>query len=180
MQKDDWSKIELITNAEHHFNNLCFKIRTLASSWLLATMGGVGFLLSRAITLDLHNTQLIVLLCWVGAIGILVLWVLDMLIYQKMLHVWFDSRKEIEERNADFPKIRHNIKKSQPGGRASNLIKLFYLALVALPLALALYISVFLQMHMLWAVSSISMLVASLASIYCRSPSDDHDSEPEV
>ena len=66
MNKDDWEIIKTITEAEHHFNDLCFKIRTLASTWLLATFAGVGFLLSKSIQPELRIDQLLVLLCWVG------------------------------------------------------------------------------------------------------------------
>ena len=42
---DDLELFKTITHAEHHFNDLCFKIRALASTWMLATFAGVGFLL---------------------------------------------------------------------------------------------------------------------------------------
>ncbi len=142
MDKNDWEMIKTITESEHHFNNLCFKIRTLASTWLLATFVGVGFLLTKTIALELRVEQIIVMLCWIGTLGILVLWVLDLRIYQKLLSVWFNSREPIEARNSDFPQIREGIKKSQPGGSAFNLLKLFYLALCSAPLLFSFYISI--------------------------------------
>jgi len=119
MQKEsDLKKIILITQSENHFNDLCFKIRALASTWLMASLGGVGFLLTKTIAANLQSNHLLVLLCWVSAIGIFVLWILDLLVYKKMLNAWFASRKSIEEENKDFPQIFTAITKTQVGGRA--------------------------------------------------------------
>ena len=155
MNKDDWEIIKSITASEQHFNDLCFKIRTLASTWLLATLAGVGFLVSKTIAAELRVEQLIVFLCWVGSCGIVILWVLDLLVYQRFLAAWFDERKPIEERNSDFPQIRVKISVTQPGGKASNLIKIYYLCLMALPLLMAVYTCLYLGL-------SYGLLMASL------------------
>ena len=60
MQDSDWKKIQLITEAEHHFNDLCFKIRALASTWLLACLSGVGYLLSKSINPELQVNSLLI------------------------------------------------------------------------------------------------------------------------
>jgi len=84
---EDWEILTLITETENHFNNLCFKIRTLASTWLLATFVGIGFLLEKTIVKELPVDDLLILLCWAGSVGILVLWILDLQVYQKLLNV---------------------------------------------------------------------------------------------
>jgi len=172
VQKElDWEKIKLITQSENHFNNLCFNIRALASTWLLASLGGVGFLLTKTVTADLQANHLLVLLCWVSSIGIFVLWILDLLVYQKMLNAWFASREPIETKNINFPQMFKEITKSQPGGRAANLIKIYYLALVSLPLALALYVSFYLQLILQWTVLTGVLTLFLIVSIYLFSPS---------
>ncbi len=173
---NDWQKIQLITSAEHHFNDLCFKIRILASTWLLACMGGVGFLLSKTINVDLQTNQLLILLCWVGAIGTMVLWVLDLLIYQKLLNAWFSSREKIEHRNTDFPQIFREIKATQPGGRASNLIRVFYIALVSLPLFISMYIAIYMHEHLGWAIASATLWAAMLTCLLLKS-TQEHSGE---
>ncbi len=140
---EDWEIIKTITEAEHHFNNLCFKIRTLASTWLLATFAGVGFLLTKTIEPELRIDHLLVLLCWAGSIGIMVLWILDLQIYQKILNAWFDAREPIEERNSGFPQMGELIKGIQLGGRASNLIKIFYICLCSAPIMFASYVCLY-------------------------------------
>ncbi len=167
---EDWDMIKTITDAEHHFNNLCFKIRTLASTWLLATFTGVGFLLSKEIDSRLDNEEVIVLLCWIGSLGIFVLWILDLQVYQRLLNAWFEAREPIEERNPDFPQLMKAIKATQPSGSASNLIKIFYMSLFGAPLLFGIYISI------RWGTSemilnfSIGLLVVFLVIIYFFSP----------
>ena len=109
--------IRLITESEHHFNNLCFKIRTLASTWLLATFAAVGFVLTKQGDFFLQKPTIVILVCWAGAMGIFVLWILDLQVYQKLLNAWFDARKEIEEESRYLPQIRQKLKATQPGGR---------------------------------------------------------------
>lgn len=172
MNRDDWEIIKTISEAEHHFNDLCFKIRTLASTWLLATFAGVGFLLSKTIQYELDIDQLLVLLCWVGSIGIIVLWILDLQIYQKLLNAWFNAREPIEDRNKDFPQIREMIKATQPGGRASNLIKIYYISLCSTPLIFSIYVCFYKQLSVgLTAISSL-LLASAVIGIHLLSPGD--------
>jgi hypothetical protein len=172
---NDWEIIKTITEAEHHFNNLCFKIRTLASTWLLATFAGVGFLITKSIEPNLKVENILVLLCWVGSLGILVLWILDLQIYQKLLSAWFDARKPIEERNPGYPQIRQAIKKTQLGGRASNLIKVFYISLVCAPLLFASYVCFYMKLDKILLLGSVALLIVFSLLIYIKSPGDHNN-----
>lgn len=167
---EDWEIIKTITEAEHHFNNLCFKIRALASTWLLATFAGVGFLLEKTIREGIPIDHLLVLLCWVGSIGILVLWILDLQIYQKLLNAWFDAREPIEERNAHFPQMRELIKATQPGGRASNLIKTFYICLCSAPLMFAIYVCIYKALSNILLATSVMLLTCFFLIVYKLTP----------
>lgn len=170
---NDWEMIKTITEAEHHFNNLCFKIRTLASTWLLATFAGVGFLISKPINPGLKVESIIVLLCWVGSFGILVLWVLDLQIYQKILNAWFNARKPIERRNPNYPQIRKAIKATQPGGRATNLIKVFYVSLSCAPLIFASYVCIYWKINQIYLLGSLGLLIGFSLVILFKSPGKD-------
>jgi hypothetical protein len=171
---EDWEIIKVITTSEHHFNNLCFKIRTLASTWLLATFAGVGFLLTKQIGEQLEIDHLLVLLCWGGAIGIMVLWILDLLIYQKLLHAWFNAREEIEDRNAGFPQIWKTIKATQPGGRASNRIKLFYISLCSAPLMFAIYVCLYKDLTGILLGLSVTLLICFGFVVWKCTPSNSN------
>jgi len=170
MNKEDWEIIKTITQAEHHFNDLCFKIRALASTWLLATFAGVGFFLSKSIQIKLEIEHLLVILCWAGSIGIIVLWILDLQIYQKLLNAWFDAREPIEIRNKDFPQIRENIKATQPKGRASNLIKTYYIALCAAPLGFSIYFCLYRKLPYILTIISIFLFICFVFIIYKWTP----------
>lgn len=167
---DQWEIIKTITEAEHHFNNLCFKIRTLASTWLLATFAGVGFLISKSIDQSLNIGDLTVLLCWAGSLGIFTLWILDIQVYQKILNAWFEQRQSIEANNPAFPQLHQAIVKTQPGGRATNLIKLYYVGLFSAPLLLANYLCLYKELGVILLTGSILLLVVFSAMIYLLSP----------
>lgn len=118
--------LKLITSAEHHFNNLCFNIRALTSTWLLATFAGVGWILkdlpSNGESFLTDKPSLIIGLCCAGSLGIFVLWILDLKIYQQLLNVWFDARQLYED-GEEFPNIRLKMKSLFDTGRASEYIK---------------------------------------------------------
>lgn len=180
MNKDDWEIIKTITEAEHHFNNLCFNIRALASTWLLATFVGVGFLLKELAQSEPNVNQMMIMLCWIGAMGILVLWILDLRIYQKLLSAWFNSRKDIEARNPDFPQIRKKIKNTQPGQSAFNLLKLYYIALCAAPLLLSIYVCMNKGAEDIYLNTSIALLMGVTVIIFIFSTENpSEDDEPE-
>lgn len=182
---DDEFKLEvlkLITSAEHHFNNLTFNVRALASTWLLATIAGTGWILKDLPSnadnpgslvdagLLVDKSDLLLVLCVGGSIGIFVLWILDIRVYQQMTNVWFDCRKKYESSNV-FPTIRNDMKDLFKTGRATELIIIYYLALTAAPLVMAMLIA-----H--WADNSTAMfciggfLLLIVSAIYLYSPKD--------
>ena len=178
---DDERKLEilkLITSAEHHFNNLCFNIRALASTWLLATLAGVGWILkdlpeqTAGTSFVIDKVGLLILLCIVSSIGIFVLWVMDIMVYQRLLNVWFDSRK-LYEIDDSYPPIREDMKKLFETGRATELILIYYLALTGAPLGLALFISSSADSAVgIWSV--LATAVVLLGIILRFSPKDHH------
>jgi hypothetical protein len=93
--------LKLISSPEHHSNKLCFNIRALASTWLLATFAGVGWVLkdmpakAEDLGLVIDKVDIILAFCVGGSAGIFVLWILDLRIYQQMTNVWFENRKKI-------------------------------------------------------------------------------------
>ncbi len=135
--------LKLITSAEHHFNNLTFNIRALASTWLLATFAGIGWILkdlpTPATGMLIKNIDLIPALCICSSVGIFVLWVLDLKIYQQLLNVWFDGRK-LYEIDDEFPHIRTSMKALFSSGRATQYIKFYYMATCSAPLLFGIYL----------------------------------------
>ena len=126
MDDKEQFEIRLITEAEHHFNDLCFKIRALASTWLLATFGGIGFLSTNTLHIEVPLNGLITLLCIASAIGITVLWVIDLLIYQPFLNCWFQCRTKLGHESQMTRMVYECMSASQPHRRATNFIKIYY------------------------------------------------------
>ncbi len=170
---DDYEKklemLKLITSAEHHFNNLCFNIRALASTWLLAIIAGCGWILKD---LPNDNTQflvnkidLITALSGCGALGIFVLWVLDLKVYQKLLNVWFDNRKQYED-GKDFPNIREGMKSLFSTGKATEYIKFYYMAICSAPLIFNAYIIIVTSSEKLILIPVLFVLLVINSVIY--------------
>lgn len=176
---DDFEKklemLKLITSSEHHFNNLTFNIRALASTWLLATFAGVGWILKdlpeKGTLLSIEKPDFIAALCLCSALGIFVLWVMDLKVYQQLLYVWFNGR-ELYEVDDQFPKIREKMKALFSSGRATEYIKFYYMVTCSAPLVLSIYlIKSFDGNDILIKVLIITLLFINTI-IYFLSPSD--------
>ncbi len=75
---------------EHHFNNLQTEIRKMTSGWLLAALGAVAYLATSRVENPLFDRLLLIpLVCLMGNIGILILWILDQLVYHRLLNAVF-------------------------------------------------------------------------------------------
>src|SRR5262245_38062724 len=82
-----WKLITEIGVQERHFNGLQSTYRNMASGWLLATFGGMGFALTQKITVDYE--LLLAAMAVAGSAGIVLLWTLDLMVYQRLLDACF-------------------------------------------------------------------------------------------
>lgn len=85
-----WKIVQECGEEERHFNTLQSVYRGVASSWLLATFGAVGYLMFDK---DGHvaHTWLGAAVCIMGALGISLLWMLDLHIYHRLLVAAFEQ-----------------------------------------------------------------------------------------
>jgi FtsH-binding integral membrane protein len=92
-----WKIVQECGEEERHFNTLQSVYRGVASSWLLATFGAVGILLFDK---DGHvaHPWLSGGICMLGALGICLLWMLDLHIYHRILEAAFDQALALEEK----------------------------------------------------------------------------------
>lgn len=103
-----------IKEYEHHFNGIQTEIRKLASVWLLATLAAIAFLVKGFYlggVSDLLNTQnnakiLISLVGFMGTLGILLLFVLDQMVYHRLLNAVFLLGLRMEYLHSFLPPIR--------------------------------------------------------------------------
>ena len=95
---------------ERHFNQMQNVCRGFASTWLLAVFGGFGYLIT-------HNTEGIVdwkviasLLALSGGTGIFLLWIIDVLVYHRLLLAVAAEAERLERTEPALPKLRLAMK----------------------------------------------------------------------
>ena len=130
--------MELIQAQELHFNSLCAGFKRMASTWLLATFGGIGFLLSTEIDLEVDPAFLIAGVAGAGAVGIYLLWIVDLLVYQRLLSSAFTWRGQIEKENPWLPAIFETMRQRIFGASVGFNLVWFYILGVLAPALIAL------------------------------------------
>lgn len=120
---------------ERHFNQMQNVVRGLASTWLLAAIAGLGYIMdkdSNALGMDVRTIGSLIALA--GGSGIGLLWVLDIVVYHRLLVAVTKASKQIEaDHQIDgFPQLRlaWENEASQPfagiPGSARTKISWFY------------------------------------------------------
>ena len=150
-----------IGEEERHFNGLELEYRKLASHWLLASLGAIGFLLSKKEDVPINIWALVIGICLAASVGILVIWFLDMKVYHELLHAAFREGVRLEREFPQLlPQIRNNMVKSQLGGDIIKRVMLYYFFSFLL-LAIVANISVWMFSPLLSAIG-ITVNIASM------------------
>ena len=125
MANDDYWKF---AESEHHFNDTQADIRKHAATWMLAAFGAIAILLKTS-----GNFQWVVspaiLVCTVSAmatIGLLVLWINDQLVYQRLLDAGFIIALKMEYDNPELPPIRWMMMYAAEGKGMARWLTYFY------------------------------------------------------
>jgi hypothetical protein len=161
-----------IGDQEKHFNGLETQYRLLASTWLLASLGAIGYLLKddKSSWLDSNKLYLIGAIGFVGSLGILLLWLLDIKVYHKLLHSVFIQGVLLEIKYSWLPKIRTDMLLSQETGDLTRNTKLYYIcSTVFLQLiSLLSFVSACTNIVNRVATLVIGLLIISLVVFYMR------------
>ena len=112
---------------ERHFNNAQSTYRALTSSWLLAAFGAIGFVLSRELALRIPGELVIASIGMAAAVGVYLLWVLDLLVTQRLLDAAYIEARNLENSHAWLPQVRNNMR-ILLGGKGLSLVVWFYVA----------------------------------------------------
>ena len=82
-----WKFVE----SERHFNSIQAGIRNRAATWLLAAFGAIAVLIktSKDTTWLVPSSVLIGIVCLMATMGLLILWINDQLVYQRLLNSVF-------------------------------------------------------------------------------------------
>jgi hypothetical protein len=115
-----------IGDQEKHFNGLETQYRLLTSTWLLASLGAIGFLLQADKQVLFGKFLLIGLIGSIGCIGIFLLWLLDIKVYHKLLHCVFLQGINLEQQYDWLPKIRTDMLLNIETGDVTRSTGLYY------------------------------------------------------
>jgi hypothetical protein len=129
-----WQKICDLRDSEEHFNGIKAKCRTLASTWLLAAFAAMGFLVSETISISIPVEVVILGLGLAAASGMLLLWVLDLLVYHRLLDAYFREAASLEQRYPELPQVRQRMMASMPKRQTTTYQAWFYIGTISAPL----------------------------------------------
>ena len=148
-QKDSLSKVdaelfnkvmqltEQIGDKEEHFNKLQTDYRKLASTWLLASLGASGYVLKSSAEIQFDYWYIIFGICLAASAGILILWMMDLKVYQKLLASFFKEGFYLEMQHYEWlPPFRINIVMSQKSGEIQSKVQYYYFSSITILLLL--------------------------------------------
>jgi len=119
--------IEQIGTQERHFNNLQTGYRKLASTWLLASFAACGYVLKSDSDIPYYKWYFVFGICIAATVGLAILWLLDLSVYQKLLGEFFYQGVLLElEYYKWLPPIRINILRSQKTGDVRSKMQYYY------------------------------------------------------
>jgi hypothetical protein len=134
-----WQQLHEAGEAERHFNQLQAGYRGLASTWLLAAFVGVGFTFINNSTIPFHLwLPLAGGIAVLGAIGIALVWVIDILVYHQLLNGVFFTAMRLE--SAHYPpelRFRSNMVHLSGRGGVVGHVMLFYMGAMSALLVVA-------------------------------------------
>jgi hypothetical protein len=112
---------------ERHFNEIGSGYRRLASTWLLAAFAAIGFVLSTELALQIPPELIIAALGLAGGVGVFLIWVLDLLVNQRLLDASFSQCRALEGTHKWLPQVRNNMR-ALLRGKGLTLLLWFYIA----------------------------------------------------
>src|SRR5437660_9387633 len=120
-----------IGDAERHFNTIQSNYRLLASTWTLACLGGIGFVLTtQQINIGFERPLICIGIALSGALSILILWLLDIHVYQQLLSEFYNEGRVMETAMPWLPQVRLQTRRRFKG-RLARAISAFYVLLFA-------------------------------------------------
>lgn len=129
-----WKIIQECGEYERHFNTLQGVYRGLASTWLLAMFGGIGFIVKEKV----EPTYTMICLAGMAATaGIFVLWSLDINVYHRLLLAVFYDGREFERACPWLPPFRNRMKDPKDEHAVRQSVCWFYISLMLLTGAVA-------------------------------------------
>jgi hypothetical protein len=118
-----------IGESERHFNTIQSHYRLLASTWTLACIGGIGFVLtSEKISISLEKPIICFGIALASSVSILILWLIDIRVYQQLLSMFYNEGRVMEAVLPWLPQVRQETR-LRFRGSLPRLISWYYVSL---------------------------------------------------
>ena len=139
---DKFERYWKLSEMEERFNSSSGGIRGLSSAWLLASLGAIGWIFStyNAETWPLPMGFLVIVVTTLGSIGITTLWVMDQLVFFRLLNSVFLVGLKVEKDDCEIPPIRSVMMKAQEGLGTHRWERFFYMTPILIYLLLSVVI----------------------------------------
>jgi len=127
MNKNDeyWKFAE----SEKHFNDIQAGIRNLASGWMLTAFGAIALLLKTDNT-NIHwlasPAVLVGVVSFMATLGLVILWINDQLVYQRLLNAGFLVALKLEFDDPTLPPVRMMMRYATENKSMSQWMTRFY------------------------------------------------------
>jgi len=117
---DEESVVKLylgIGEAERQFGTIQSAYRLLASTWTLAALGGIGYILTsrKSLGIDVDKQLICGAIALSGAASILMLWLVDIRVYQQLLSQYYEEGMAMEAGESWLPQIRNQTRRTFKG-----------------------------------------------------------------
>lgn len=132
-----WNFYAEMGNEERHFNGLQSTYRALASTWLLAAFAAIGFVLSEKFgECPIDKLLMVVIIGVMAAVGIWLIWIMDLRVYHPLLSSAFRQGRLLEERYPWLPQMRTDMMHRMNNRGVVPRVVWFYIAGVSIPVAI--------------------------------------------
>jgi hypothetical protein len=168
---DKFERYWKLSDMEERFNASSGGIRALASAWILAAIGSIGWLFNsyNFLTWAVPQGLLMVMISTLASLGISTLWVLDQHVFQRLLNSVFLVGLKLEKDDPELPPIRSMMIKTQEGSGASKWQLLFYIVPIAIFTSFSFLLIFFGMDKMFISNAELFKLQARLVSWICLS-----------
>lgn len=114
-----------IRNFESHFSNAQIRFRALTATFFLAAFAATGFVLSNEIG-GLPKELAIGTIGLSASVGVSLLWIIDLMFYQRLLDAAYIEGRSLEETQDWLPQVRNKMR-ILLGGEGLALLVWFYM-----------------------------------------------------
>ncbi len=124
MNEEYWKFVE----SERHFNATQAEIRKQAATWILAAFGAIALLLKSEDKVNwlVSPAVLVVIVSVMATLGLLVLWINDQLVYQRLLDCGFIIALKMEFDDSRLPPVRAMMMYAAEGKGMARWMTHFY------------------------------------------------------